>query len=123
MVAGNLQTLAVLAGTSYFPNLENTILFLEEDEEIAAPNFRRFLTQLANQKGFKMVRGVAFGRFASSIKMTEEQFVNCIYDIFGDIHIPILAGLDFGHTDPMFTIPIGGTAYINTGTNTLVFNQ
>ena len=123
VVAGNMQTLAALSGTQYFPNLYGAILFLEEDEFITAPVFRRFITQLSQQDNFRSIRGVVFGRMPGVAKITEEQFANCINDVFGKTEIPILANLDFGHTDPMFTIPIGGIAHINTETKTLIFNQ
>lgn len=123
IVAGNVQTLAALAGTEYFPDLNNAILFLEEDETVTAPLFRRSLTQLSGQAGFESVKGIAFGRMPSSANMTPEQFLNCIQDVFGGHDIPILSNLDFGHTDPMFTIPIGGTAHIDTHNGILIFNQ
>lgn len=123
IVAGNLQTLAVLAGTPHFPILNDTILFLEEDEQISAPLFRRFLTQLASQEKFHTIRGIAFGRFHESVSMSTSQFSTSINDILHEIKGPIIANLDFGHTDPQFTIPIGGRAHINTSTKTLIFNQ
>ena len=123
IVAGNMQTLDILAGTQYFPNIQGSILFLEEDEFITAALFRRFLTQLSSQNNFQTIKGVVFGRMPESSKITNEQFINCVNDVFSKTNIPILANLDFGHTDPMFTIPIGGTAHIDTETNTLVFNQ
>ncbi len=123
VIGGNLQTLAVIAGSTYFPNLKKSILFLEEDEFVTEPLLRRYLTQLSQQEGFECLSGVAFGRFSTKAQITHSQFALCVQDIFGDLDVPILADLDFGHTDPVFTIPIGGRASINTELRTLIFNQ
>lgn len=123
VVAGNMQTLALLAGTRYFPDLNASILFLEEDDSITAPLFRRFFTQLSQQDNFQSLRGVVFGRMPEGAKITHEQLMDCINDILGQMDIPILTNLDFGHTDPMFTIPIGGRAHIDTKAKILIFNQ
>lgn len=123
VIAGNMQTLAVLAGTNYFPDLSASILFLEEDDSITAPLFRRFFTQLSQQDNFRLLRGVVFGRMPEGAKITHEQFIDCVNDFLGQMDIPILDNLDFGHTDPMFTIPIGGRAHIDTEAKILIFNQ
>ncbi len=123
IIAGNLQTILILAGTEYFPELEGSIIFIEEDETITNTMFRRFLTQLSLQKNFSKIKGLVFGRFAESANIDDEQLIDLINEICGDLNIPILYNLDFGHTDPMFTIPIGGIAHINTSKNILIFNQ
>ena len=36
--------------------------------------------------------------------------------------MPVIANVDFGHTTPMITYPIGGTAQIDTGHGAIVIS-
>lgn len=110
ILGGNLGTLALLFGTSYAPDLDGTILLLEDDEEIKPEHFDRALQSLIHQPGFEGVRGVVFGRFqrASNINLrTLEEIVGAKPELD---RIPIVAHASFGHTTPAFTFPIGGRA-------------
>ncbi len=121
-IAANLQTLLILAGTPYFPDLKDTVLFLEEDESASPPTILRFLTQLIQLEQFAGVKAICFGRFMIDSGFDEEFSVKSLFDeVFADLNIPIVYDLDFGHSDPMFTIPIGVTAYIDTENNVLKF--
>ncbi|OGC57626.1 hypothetical protein A3H26_02840 [candidate division WWE3 bacterium RIFCSPLOWO2_12_FULL_36_10] len=120
IVASNLQTLLVLAGTKYFPELNNKILFLEEDESANTQMVHRFFTQLSQITDLNKLRGICIGRFMSQTGFSEKDSEIAIYeDLFKDVNIPILYNLDFGHSDPLFTIPLGGEAVIDTSQNLL----
>ncbi|HWT05610.1 MAG TPA: hypothetical protein VN224_07620, partial [Xanthomonadales bacterium] len=41
----------------------------------------------------------------------------------GLIDLPVLANLDFGHTDPIFTLPYGVAAEIDCATSTLALTE
>lgn len=117
IIAGNLQTIAVLAGTEFFPDLSGSILFLEEAETAGISEVRRFMTQLSQQPNFSYVAGIVFGLFCEKSNINHEAFLHILDDIFGKMEIPIFYNVNFGHTDPMFTIPIGGTAILDTNKN------
>jgi muramoyltetrapeptide carboxypeptidase LdcA involved in peptidoglycan recycling len=108
ILGGNLGTLALLFGTSYMPELEGTILLLEDDEEIEPHHFDRTLQSLLHQPGFEGVRGIVFGRFQRASNMD----LDILEEIVGAKpeldNIPIVANASFGHTTPAFTFPIGG---------------
>jgi len=120
IVAGNLQTLLVLMGTKYYPDLKGKILFIEEDESSSVSMIHRFLTQLSQSINLNELKAILIGRFASQSGFNEKDSEEQIYeDVFKDVNIPIVYNLDFGHTDPLFTIPIGGRAVVNTKNNEL----
>jgi muramoyltetrapeptide carboxypeptidase LdcA involved in peptidoglycan recycling len=60
-----------LQGTQYWPKLdEDTILFIEQDEEFAPQVFDRHLQSLIQMEDFSYVKGIVIGRFQHKTKMT-----------------------------------------------------
>lgn len=117
IVGGNINALNALQGTKYFPRLEETILFLEDDYLTAPAIFDRCLQSLILQKDFNGVNGILIGRFQRASKMTESLLEKIILSKQELKQIPVIANVDFGHTLPMITFPIGGTAQIGAGTS------
>ncbi|PWB38384.1 MAG: LD-carboxypeptidase [Parcubacteria group bacterium] len=114
IIVGNLQTLLLLNGTEYLGDFKNKILFLEEDESINIAYFDRCLVQCEQLGWFKKISGLVFGRFTEQTKITESILLSLFKERFNQIDFPILYNADFGHSDPMFTIPNGGEVKINT---------
>jgi muramoyltetrapeptide carboxypeptidase LdcA involved in peptidoglycan recycling len=113
IIGGNLCTFNLLQGTEYFPTLSsNTILFLEDDELSNPVTFDRDLQSLIYQPGFEMVKGLVIGRFQKVSNMSDENLIKIIKTKKELNGIPIIANVDFGHTDPKITFPIGGEAKI-----------
>lgn len=112
---GNLSSFKLLFGTEYMPSPKNSILFLEDDNftENDVGEFDRQLQALMHQKDFKKVRALLIGRFETGSKMTRELLTKIITSKNELKNLPIVANMDFGHTDPMFTFPIGGEVRIN----------
>lgn len=108
LIGGNLCTLNLLQGTPYMPSLDGSILFIEDDSESKPHHFDRDLQSLIHLPEFAGVRGLAIGRFQ------KESGVN--FDLLRKIvkskkqldKIPVIANVDFGHTDPKITFPVGG---------------
>jgi len=120
IVASNLQTLLVLAGTKYFPDLNDKVLFVEEDESTNTQMVHRFFTQLTQVADLNKLGGICIGRFMSQTGFSEKDPEEGVYsDVFKNINIPIVYNLDFGHTDPLVTIPLGGEAEIDTSKSLL----
>lgn len=112
ILGGNLCTFQLLHGTSYMPPLENTILFIEAEtimeEEVCPVEFDRDLQSLIYQPNFDKVQGIVIGRFENKFNMSLEKLKYIINTKHGLKNIPIIANADFGHTNPMFTFPVGG---------------
>jgi len=122
ILGGNLCTFNLLQGTEYFPDIKDSILLLEEDDETGentAINFDRDLQSVINQKNFDQVRGLVIGRFEKSSEMTEEILKKIVSSKRELSKIPVIANADFGHSDPKFTFPIGGVAKLKVSKNSV----
>jgi muramoyltetrapeptide carboxypeptidase LdcA involved in peptidoglycan recycling len=110
IIGGNVCTLNLLLGTEFMPSIKDSILFLEDDEESKLKHFGRNLQALLHQPEFSQVRGLIVGRFQKASEATKEKIVKMIKTKKELENIPVVANLDFGHTSPLFTFSIGGTA-------------
>jgi muramoyltetrapeptide carboxypeptidase len=108
LLGGHLGTLCLLFGTPYAPDLEGTILLIEDDEEAGPVHFDRELQSLMHQPAFPGVRGVVIGRFQRASEMDLETLKAIIESKRELDGIPVIANASFGHTTPQFTFPIGG---------------
>ena len=77
------------------------------------------MQSLLYQPDFGNVKGLVIGRFQKGSKVTREQLEFILNNKKELEHLPILANVDFGHSTPLLTIPIGGTAVLNNGKLTL----
>ncbi len=111
IIGGNLGTFNLLQGTNYFPEVDQSILFLEDDDivgEFSDVEFDRNLQSIINLPQFKSVGGIVIGRFQKASKMTTEKISKIIKTKMELNSLPVIADVDFGHTDPKITFPIGG---------------
>jgi muramoyltetrapeptide carboxypeptidase LdcA involved in peptidoglycan recycling len=113
IIGGNLCTLNLLHGTEYMPKLKDSILFLEDDEVSNAQTFDRDLQSLIHQPGFKYVKGIAIGRFQKASNISTNKLIKIIKTKKELNNIPVIANIDFGHTTPQITFPIGGTVKLS----------
>src|SRR5919107_5228687 len=115
LLGGNLGTLCLLFGTPYMPDLEGSILLLEDDEEVDAVHFDRELQSLIHQPGFEGVRGIVFGKFQRASNM-DQGTLTAIVESKPELDgLPVVASASFGHTTPQFTFPIGGYGRLHAG--------
>jgi len=115
ILGANLCTFNLLQGTEYMPDLRGTVLFLEDDSESSPFTFDRDLQSIIHQSGFEGVKGIVIGRFQKSMKVTDDllrQIIKSKKELDG---LPIVAGVDFGHTDPKVTFPVGGVVEVEAG--------
>lgn len=127
LMGGCVEVLDWLRGTELWPSTaswENSILFLETSEEAPSPRYvARFLRTLAALDVLPRLSGLLFGRPGGGI--APERFVeydNAIRGVVNDENglssLPIVTCMDFGHTDPMMTLPLGVHAEIDCGSKT-----
>ncbi|MDD4381773.1 MAG: LD-carboxypeptidase [Candidatus Dojkabacteria bacterium] len=112
VVASNLQTLLVLAGTEYLPSLKNKVLFVEEAEDEQTPMIHRFFTQLSLLQDFKDIKGLVVGKFMDYSKVSQDNLETIFKEISTRFRGPLIYNASFGHTDPIFTIPNGARVKI-----------
>ena len=122
IVGGNLCTLNLLQGTEYMPNIENKILFLEDDDmagKIYLMEFDRNLQSLIHMPEFKTVKALVLGRSQKATDITKEKWIKLIKNKQELANIPVIAGVDFGHSTPIITFPIGGDARLKAKDNNI----
>lgn len=112
IVGGNLSTFVNLMGTQYWPGLEESILCLEDDKEVSPVQFDRYLQALIYQPDFDGVKAILIGRFQKDSGMNNELLKKIIMSKTALEGIPIVSNLDFGHTTPITSLPIGGRAKV-----------
>lgn len=121
---GNAGTLLLLAGTPYMPNLDGAILCLEEDEDESPGTIDRYFTQLRHIGVYEKISGMLIGRFHSKAGLSpEDNIEDIVSTAVRGYDFPIIYDMDFGHTDPMITIPIGGSCTVSTEPLHISFSQ
>lgn len=114
LVGGNLQTLLRLAGTPWWPSFEGRVLFWE-DVGLPEHALDALLTQLRLLGVFEAAAAVVIGRVVAPDECSlypPERLIALTEDVAGRT-LPIVSGVDLGHTDPMLTLPIGVVARVD----------
>lgn len=122
LLGGCIEVLEMLKGTDFWPKKEvwkNAILFLETSEE-APPvaYFERWLRNYGSQGILQNLKGIILGRPSGQIAKEnigqyDAALLKVVKDELGLHDLPLMTQMDFGHTEPVFTIPFGVQAEIN----------
>lgn len=122
LIGGNLSTLNLLQGTNFMPSLKDAILFVEDDEESHPLMFERDLQSLLHLSDASELKAILIGRFQNGSSVTDAALRKIIESKRELKNIPIIGNVNFGHTTPIVTIPIGAKATVSTtGKNTEIF--
>lgn len=116
ILGGNLSTMRLLYGTEYMPKiLGDTIFFIEDDNYTTedVTEFDRNLQSLIHQTDFRNVKAIVIGRFQIGSKMSKELITKIVKTKKELSNMPVIANVDFGHTDPIFTFPVGGEVVVD----------
>jgi muramoyltetrapeptide carboxypeptidase LdcA involved in peptidoglycan recycling len=115
LVGGCLESLQHLRGTSFWPDWRDTILFIETSEEKPSPaEVDGILMDYENMGVFTEIKGLLVGRPIYYTAQEKEQLHEILLERTRRYAFPIIAEMDFGHTAPQFTLPIGCQATIDT---------
>lgn len=114
LIGTNLCVLELLAGTPYYPNLNDSILLLEDVDD-KTYRFERMLLQLHQHKQFSGVRGIIFGQFNDlSLNHPDDKDMNQIIDEFAAaVKIPVMKNFQFGHVRARQILPLGADVRLN----------
>jgi muramoyltetrapeptide carboxypeptidase LdcA involved in peptidoglycan recycling len=123
ILGANVDTFRLLQGTEFFPSLKDSILFIEDDDSTKAVNFDRNIQSLIHLPSFKGVKGIVIGRFQKETNMTNEKLIQIIKTKAELKNMPVIANVDFGHTSPIITFPIGGEVNMNTNKKSLIISK
>ncbi|MCK9186879.1 LD-carboxypeptidase [Candidatus Gracilibacteria bacterium] len=121
-VGGNLPSFSLLFGTEFFPDLTDKVVFIEWDHYAIDDKgeFDRHLESLILQPNFNKIKALVIGRFDTDSNVSREDLEKIIANKKALNSIPIVANVDFGHTQPISIIPIGGK--IKYADNKFIFN-
>lgn len=124
LLGGCAEVLEMAKGTTWWPPLDawrGAIFFLETSEEAPPPGFFRYwLRNYAAQGILAVLSGIILARPDTKgdddYRQKLEQELLTVLAETGLSGLPVLSGLDFGHTQPMLTLPYGAQARIDCGT-------
>lgn len=111
LIGGNLNCLSKLAGTSYFPEFSNKILFLEDyGEHYSADTANCEFHQMDQIGIFKQIKGLWFGHYKTKENF---QYEDIAKEIIKKYNFPVIKCDDFGHNTSNTVIPIGVKIRLN----------
>jgi len=116
LIGGNLAVLSFSAGTPYYPDFTNAILFLEA-YRVTPGQCATFFYQMKQAGIFDIIRGVVIG-YVYGLQHTRKkptQMEDVLVKVTAEYDFPILKVNEFGHESPNTVIPIGAMASIDAG--------
>jgi muramoyltetrapeptide carboxypeptidase len=123
LVGGNLTMIASLMGTPFQPDTTGAIFFLEDVHE-EPYRIDRMLTTLALGAMFDHVAGVVFGRCSDcGVKGPSFSLEEILRDRLGNLPVPAISGLSFGHIEQKLVMPIGARATLDADAGTLKIEE
>ena len=132
LFGGCVEVLDWLRGTDYFPtaaDLQGAVLFLETSEEAPPPSFlTRFVRCLAAMGILEGLSSILLGRPGGGVDPAtfdeyDDALCKTVREAYGLNDMPIVTNMDFGHTDPMFVIPIGMKVRIDSAKQEIAIDE
>lgn len=115
LIGGNLSLLAAMAGTPFaLKDTKGKILFIEDVGE-APYRIDRMFTQLLQTVDMKRLSGIALGIFKGCEAKDDksQSLIEVLKDRLGNLGIPVIYGLSFGHIRDQCTLPVGVKAELD----------
>lgn len=122
LLPANLTVATHLLNTPVQPDLAGTILALEDVTE-APYRIDRMLTQWRMSGALRKVSAIALGRFSQCYpppSIPSFTVAEVLRDRLGDLGIPIVADLPFGHDGPNAALPVGLLACVDADQGVLM---
>jgi muramoyltetrapeptide carboxypeptidase len=118
LVGGCLESLEHLRGTPYWPDLAGAVLFIETSEEAPSPQtVDALLMDYENMGVFAGLQGLLVGIPYAYSAEDRAGLREVLLQRTAGFTFPTAAGLNFGHTSPTLTLPIGVRAELDSRAN------
>ncbi len=114
LVGGNLSLLSSLVGTGFLPSFAGKIVFIED---IAEPIYKidRMLEHLLQGTDLSFASAFVFGEFTGiEPQKNDFELSELLYEKFGNMGVPVIMGVNFGHITNKCIFPIGVEVFIST---------
>lgn len=108
VVGGNIRCLLKLAGTPYFPDCTDKILFLESMSGNAY-RIRTYFAQLKMMPEVMNVKAIVLGQFS---ELDKDGLDDCLYDCLKEWHVPVFRTKDIGHSHDSKALWIGKEIHV-----------
>lgn len=116
LAGGCLSLFHYLPGTPDCPDLNGSILFLEDSSDHTS-RFDRMFAQMKRMGVFRQIGGLVLGEF-HDLQEGARPFGFTLADIALEClegrNIPVILGAPFGHGSNLFPLPVGMTATLDT---------
>jgi muramoyltetrapeptide carboxypeptidase len=114
LIGGCLESLQHLRGTRYWPEWSDAILFFETSEEHPPPEtVDGMLMDYENMGVLEKLRGMIVGRPMRYSDAEKAALREILLERTQSYGFPIVCDVDFGHTWPQLTLPLGCRARID----------
>jgi len=115
LIGGCLESLQHLRCTRFWPAWDDAILFFETSEEKPSPaTVDGILMDYENMGVLGKLRGLLVGRPMYYNDEEKAELHEIILERTRQYAFPVISDMDFGHTAPQITLPIGCRARIDT---------
>jgi muramoyltetrapeptide carboxypeptidase LdcA involved in peptidoglycan recycling len=115
LVGGCIESLQHLRGTSYWPDWRDAIWFFETSEEKPSPEtVDGMLMDYENMGVLAKLHGMIVGRPMGYSDEEKQRLRERILERTSKYQFPVICDMDFGHTAPLFTLPLGCRARIDS---------
>jgi len=112
IVGGNFLTFNFIQGTEFTVDDKEMIYILEDNGAESVNNIQNQLQSLMLQPNFRNVKALVIGRFREESGVSRELLTKLIKSKEELETLPVIANVDFGHTVPQLTLPIGGSMHV-----------
>ncbi len=114
LVGGCLESLEHLRGTRFWPSWDGCILFVETSEMAPPPAVvDGMLMDYQNMGVFDRIRALLVGRPMRYTDLQRQQLRDVVLKRTEGFDLPVVTDMDFGHTAPQLTLPIGCRARVD----------
>lgn len=122
LIGGCFEVLDWLRGTEYWPERawwRGALLFLETSEDAPPPSQLGYALRVYGAMGLLQELGAILlarpgGEVAPADFCKYDQIVQeVLSEELGLVDLPVVTGMDFGHTDPVFVLPYGALAEVD----------
>jgi muramoyltetrapeptide carboxypeptidase len=124
LLGGCLESLQHLRGTPYWPDLAGALLFLETGEARSTPAWvDAVLQDYENMGVFADLGGLLIGRPVGYTAAQRVALRAVVLERTRRYAFPIVSDMDFGHTVPQVTLPLGCRAVLDSATHTFAITE